>query len=62
MTLHELDTLMEDTRRAARVEDRAAFNMSLAVIEIARQLVMLNEKLGGSARKVQPIHKVTKKR
>ena len=59
MTLQELDTLMDDTRRAARVEDRAAFNMSLAVIEIARQLVMLNEKLGGSA---QPVRKAAKKR
>ena len=62
MTLHELDTLMEDTRRAPRVEDRVAYNMALAVIEIARQLVIINEKLGGSARNVQPIHKVTKKR
>jgi len=61
MTLQELDTLMDDTRRAARVEDRAAFNMALAVIEIARQLVMLNEKLGGSAQKAQPIRKTKKK-
>jgi len=62
MTLQELDTMMEDTRRAARIEDRAAFNMALAVMEIARQLIMLNEKLGGSAQNVQTIHKVTKKR
>jgi len=62
MTLQELDTMMEDTRRAARIEDRAAFNMALAVMEIACQLIMLNEKLGGSVQNVQTIHKVKKKR
>ena len=57
MTLHELDQLMEDTRRAPRVEDRVAYNMALAVIEIARQLSLLNEKLGGSASNVTPMKK-----
>jgi hypothetical protein len=46
MTIAELDQLREDTRRAPRVEDRVGYNMALAVIEIARQLVILNEKLG----------------
>ncbi len=61
MTLHELDQLMEDTRRAPRVEDRIGFNMTLAIIEIARQLVMINEKLGGSASNVTQIKKAAKK-
>ena len=61
MTLRELDQLAEDTRRAPRVEDRVAYNMALAVIEIARQLTIINEKLGGSASNVQPIKKAVKK-
>ena len=46
MTLQELDTLLEDTRRLPRVENRAQWHATIALIEIARQLVMLNEKMG----------------
>jgi hypothetical protein len=46
MTITELDQLLEDTRRVPRVEDRVGYNMTLAVIEIARQLMILNEKIG----------------
>jgi len=43
----DLDALMEDTKRTARVDDRAAHSMALAMIEIARQLKALNTKLDG---------------
>jgi hypothetical protein len=57
MTLAELDQLEHDTRRASRVEDRVTFNMTLAVIEIARQLTIINEKLGGTATNVRQMKK-----
>ena len=41
----DLDALMEDTKRTARIDDRAAHSMALAMIEIARQLKALNAKL-----------------
>ena len=46
MTLQELDTLLEDTRRLPRVENRAQWHATIALIEIARQLAILNDKLG----------------
>ena len=48
MTIQELDQLLEDTRRLPRVEDRVGHHTAIAIIEIARQLVLLNQKLGGS--------------
>ena len=62
MTLEELDELEHDTRRVPRVEDRVAFNMTLAVIEIARQLMLLNQKLGGAASPAQPATKQAAKK
>ncbi|HZQ90835.1 MAG TPA: hypothetical protein VFA60_03490 [Terriglobales bacterium] len=50
MTLEELDQLQEDTRRLARVDDRVGHHMAIAVIEIARQLVIMNGMLAGGAR------------
>ena len=44
----DLDALMEDTKRTARIDDRAAHSMALAMIEVARQLKALNAKLDGS--------------
>ena len=46
MTLPEIETLMEDTRRAARVEDRMQQTIALALLEIARQLTIQNEHFG----------------
>ena len=43
MTLQEIETLMEDTRRAARVEDRMAQTTAIALLEIARQLAIQNQ-------------------
>lgn len=45
MTLEELDSLQEDTRKAPRVADRAEQQLAVALIEVARQLVILNETL-----------------
>ena len=44
----DLDALMEDTKRTARIDDRAAHSMALAMIEVARQLKALNAMLDGS--------------
>ena len=52
MTITELDQLLEDTRRVPRVEDRVGYNMTLAVIEIARQLMILNDKIGAAGQPV----------
>jgi|GraSoiStandDraft_5_1057265.scaffolds.fasta_scaffold745597_2 hypothetical protein len=46
MTLQQLDELMEDTRKLPRAQDKVALHMTIATIEIARQLVILNERLG----------------
>jgi len=45
MTLEELDALQEDTRKLPRVSDRAEQQVALALIEVARQLVILNATL-----------------
>jgi hypothetical protein len=41
----DLDALMEDTKRTARIDDRAAHSTALALIEIAKQLRQINAKL-----------------
>jgi hypothetical protein len=43
MTLQEIEQLMEDTRRAARVDDRMQQTTALALLEIARQLAIQNQ-------------------
>jgi len=45
MTLQQLDQLMEDTRRAPRVENRMAQATALGILEVARQLTILNQTL-----------------
>ena len=45
MTLQQIETLMEDTRRSARVEDKMEQATALGILEVARQLTMLNETL-----------------
>ena len=42
MTLEEIDTLIEDTKRLPRVPDKVAQATALGVLEIARQLVIMN--------------------
>ena len=45
MTLQELDELMLDTKKLPRAQDKVALHSAIASIEIARQLVILNENL-----------------
>jgi hypothetical protein len=47
MTLKELETLIDDTIKTPRATDKVALATSLGVLEIARQLMMLNERLAG---------------
>ena len=46
MTLQQIEQLMEDTRRASRVDDRMQQAIALALLEIARQLTLQNERAG----------------
>jgi hypothetical protein len=48
MTIDEIDELMEDTRRLPRVSDKVALNAALASLEIAKQLIILNENISQS--------------
>jgi hypothetical protein len=43
MTLQEIDELVQDTQHLARVQDKVQLNLTLGVLEIARQLIILNE-------------------
>ena len=45
MTLAELDEMLEDTRRMPRAQDKVQLNLAIGVIEIARQLSILNATL-----------------
>ncbi len=45
MILQEIQQLMDDTRRSARVEDKMEQATALGILEVARQLTILNETL-----------------
>jgi len=49
MTVHEIEELIEDTKRLPRATDKVAVNAALATMEIARQLIFLNEHLAASS-------------
>ncbi len=42
MTLEEIETLIEDTKRLPRAADKVALATALGVLEVARQLSLLN--------------------
>ncbi len=42
MTLEEIETLIEDTKRLPRAADKVALATALGVLEVARQLTILN--------------------
>ncbi len=48
MTQREIEELLEDTRKTPRAGDKVTLAMALGVLEVARQLVILNENLAGS--------------
>jgi hypothetical protein len=47
MTLQEIDELIDDTRRLPRAADKVALHTALGVLEVARQLFLLNVALAG---------------
>ena len=42
MTLEEIETLIDDTKRLARAADKVAQATALGVLEVARQLTIMN--------------------
>ena len=50
MTLKQIDELIEDTRRTARSNDKVALSAALGILEVARQLSILNQTMAGSAK------------
>ena len=45
MTLHEIENLIEDTKKLPRAADKVQLATALGVLEVARQLTMLNATL-----------------
>ena len=45
MTLEEIETLIDDTKRLPRAADKVALATALGVLEVARQLTILNSNL-----------------
>ena len=45
MNLEEIETLIEDTKRLPRAADKVALATALGVLEVARQLTILNTNL-----------------
>jgi hypothetical protein len=42
MNLEEIETLIEDTKRLPRAADKVALATALGVLEVARQLTIMN--------------------
>ena len=47
MTTREIDEMLDETKRLSRASDKAALNLAIAALEIAKQLMILNETLTG---------------
>jgi len=45
MTLDELEELIDDTKKLPRAADKVALATALGVLEVARQLTLLNDNL-----------------
>lgn len=45
MTLQEIETLIEDTKKLPRAADKVALASALGTLEVARQLAILNNTL-----------------
>jgi recombinational DNA repair protein RecR len=54
MTLEEIEVLIEDTKKLPRVADKVAQAMALGVLEVARQLTILNANLVGKTKMADP--------
>ncbi len=46
MTLEQIEELIEDTRKLSRANDKVALAQALATLEVARQLMILNQSRG----------------
>ncbi len=51
MTLAEIDVLIDDTRRLPRAADKVAHAAAIGILEVARQLIILNEALAAGTPK-----------
>ena len=51
MTQAQIEELIEDTRKLPHANDKVALATSLGVLEIARQLMILNANRGGKGKK-----------
>ena len=45
MTVHEIEELLDETRRLPHAADRVTLHMAIGVLEVARQLAILNQTL-----------------
>lgn len=45
MDLHEIETLIDDTKKLPRAADKVALAQALGTLEVARQLTILNQHL-----------------
>ena len=61
MTTKEVEELLDETKRLARASDKVALNTAIAALEIARQLMLLNETLSGTPAKGNTKKKKKKK-
>ena len=50
MTLEEIETLIEDTKRLPRAADKVALATALGVLEVARQLTIMNAAVAQQAK------------
>ena len=62
MTLKELEDLLDDTRRLSHANDKVLQAQAMASIEIARQLIILNQHLAGNSGKLPAAKKPGKKK
>ena len=62
MTLLEVEELLDDTRRTSRAGDKVTHAMALGVLEIARQLTLLNQNLVAKNGGAKPQAKAAKKK
>ena len=62
MTTKEIDELIEETKKLSRASDKAQLNTALGILEVARQLAILNSTLAGSSEKPKAMKAAAGKR
>ncbi len=61
MTIPEIEEMLDDTKRMPRATDKVALSTALGVLEIARQLMFLNQHLTAQAGGATPQAQAAKK-